>query len=71
MIIVVRNDAERIPDGNLDVVFDRFYRLQEARASKVAGTGIGLSMAKEIVNLHHGKITATGKDGVFEIKAVL
>ena len=71
MTIVVRNDAEKIPEGNLDVVFDRFYRLQEARASSIAGTGIGLSMAKEIVDMHHGKISATGKEGVFEIKAVL
>lgn len=71
MTIVVRNDAEKIPEGNLDVVFDRFYRLQEARASSIAGTGIGLSMAKEIVDMHHGKISATGKEGVFEIKAIL
>ncbi len=71
MTIIVRNDAEKIPEGNLDVVFDRFYRLQEARASSIAGTGIGLSMAKEIVDMHHGKISATGKEGTFEIKAVL
>ncbi len=71
IIITATNDTEKLPDGNLDSVFERFYRLQEARSSNIAGTGIGLSLAKEIVTYHNGTITATGKDNVFEIKVVL
>ncbi len=71
IIIDVKNDAESLPNGDLPMVFERFYRLQETRSSSVAGSGIGLSMAKEIVSLHHGKISANGNDNVFEIKAIL
>lgn len=67
--IDVKNDTESLPDGNLKMVFERFYRLDDARSSSVSGSGIGLSMAKEIVTLHHGKISASGKNKVFEIKA--
>ncbi len=71
IIIVCKNDAENLPNGDLPMVFERFYRLQETRSSSISGSGIGLSMAKEIVSLHHGKISASGKDNVFEIKAIL
>ncbi len=71
IIIVCKNDAENLPEGDLPMVFERFYRLQETRSSSISGSGIGLSMAKEIVSLHHGKISANGKNNVFEIKAIL
>ncbi len=63
------NDADNVTEGNLDRCFERFYRTDEARASTVAGNGIGLSIAKSIVELHGGTITATGlPNNVFEIK---
>ena len=71
-VLTVTNDAEGVRKGKMNEVFERFYRSTEARASKVEGSGIGLSVAKEIVELHKGKITAEGKeDGIFEIKVVL
>ena len=68
--ISLDNDAEEIPEGSLDIYFERFYRADNARAS-IEGSGIGLSMAKEIVRAHNGRIVAFGKDGRFHIKAEL
>jgi len=59
-IVEISNDTDNIEKGNLDKYFDRFYRSTEARASDIEGSGIGLSIAKEIVNLHSGEISASG-----------
>lgn len=58
IVILEQNDAEDLKIGSMDQIFSRFYRTEEARASEVEGSGIGLSIAKEIVNVHRGKITA-------------
>lgn len=68
-VIKVINDAEGIEEGTLDRVFERFYRSESARASLVEGSGIGLSIAKEIVSAHSGRIIAKGENGKFIIKA--
>lgn len=44
-------------------MFDRFYRADESRNSDTGGYGIGLSIAKSIVEIHKGKISANSKDG--------
>ena len=70
--ILVQNDAEGIKEENMDACFERFYRSADARASGRDGSGIGLSIAKEIVLRHKGTVTAFGdKDGYFNIKIVL
>ena len=66
--IKVINDAEGIEDGPLDRVFERFYRSDAARSSAVEGSGLGLSIAKEIVSRHDGRIAAKGENGKFVIK---
>ncbi len=68
--IKVKNDAD-VPDGSLDRVFERFYRSEEARASGNEGSGIGLSLAMEIVKNCGGRISAKGENGFFIIKAEL
>ncbi len=66
------NDAAKINVGNLDKCFERFYRFDETRASGIDGSGIGLSIAKEIVVLHNGDIHAIGhENNLFEIKITL
>ena len=51
-----------IPNDKLASIFDKFYRLDSARSSDTGGAGLGLSIAKEIVVLHGGRIDA-GSDG--------
>jgi len=68
--IVVTNATDGVPKGDLSMLFERFYRLDASRNSETGGHGIGLSVAKAIVELHKGKITANSPDGneiVFEI----
>lgn len=54
----VINEGEGIPAEHLDKIFERFYRADESRARDTGGYGLGLSIAKTIVNSHNGTITA-------------
>ena len=62
-ILTVWNSVESIQKGNLNLLFDRFYRTDESRNSETGGFGIGLSVALAIVQAHKGKITARSEDG--------
>ena len=57
------NTCEKLPDVEADRLFDRFYRSDAARTQKSGGYGIGLSVARAIVQNHKGKISAEYKDG--------
>lgn len=57
------NAVEEIKCGNLDVLFERFYRRDSSRNSETGGHGIGLSVAKAIATAHKGRITAESPDG--------
>ena len=57
------NSVEEIEKGDLSVLFERFYRKDSSRSTKTGGHGIGLSVVKEIVRAHKGKISAESKDG--------
>ncbi len=69
--LTIENDASNVEQGNLNRCFERFYRSDEARASSVEGSGIGLCVAEEIVTLHSGQISAQGTENVFSIKVIL
>ena len=56
------NQGKTIPREKLDALFNKFYRLNEARSSDTGGAGLGLSIAKEIVTLHGGEIWADSSD---------
>lgn len=56
--IVVANEGEPIPEEELSAIFEKFYRVDGSRSSKTGGAGLGLAIAKEIVELHHGTIRA-------------
>ena len=66
-----KNDAKGIPEGSLDRVFERFYRLDYKDHSQYDGSGVGLSIAKEIVEKHHGRIIARGESDMFILKIEL
>ena len=59
----VYNTAEHVDQQNISHMFDRFYRFDESRNSETGGYGIGLSIARAIVESHKGKITAKSEDG--------
>lgn len=56
--ITFSNHGRPIPPEKLDTIFEKFYRLDEARHSETGGAGLGLAIAKEIVELHGGSIKA-------------
>lgn len=62
VIITFTNLGQTIPKRELDSIFERFYRLDDARSSNTGGAGLGLAIAKEIVSLHGGSISATSND---------
>lgn len=56
------NKGKTIPAQKLNSVFEKFFRLDEARTTNTGGAGLGLAIAKEIVALHGGTITARSED---------
>ena len=56
---------------DVDHIFERFYRSDDVRSLEIEGSEIGLSIAKEIVLLHKGRINAYIKDNLFSIKVEL
>ena len=50
------DDGQGIPKNKREAVFKAFYRIDEARLSKSANTGLGLTIAKDIVQSHGGRI---------------
>mgnify|MGYP005752432555 FL=1 len=59
----IYNTCDRVPEGDLDSLFDRFYRGDSSRSRKTGGYGIGLSVARAIVKKHHGTIGASQEEG--------
>lgn len=64
------NQGDPIPEPKLKVIFEKFYRLDAARATNRGGAGLGLAIAKEIVGAHGGAIAceSTPEHTVFTIK---
>ena len=56
--VKITNKGKQIPKEKLDKIFEKFYRLDSSRTSKTGGSGLGLAIAKEIVELHEGRIYA-------------
>ena len=59
----VENTGEGIEPENLERIFDRFYRTDASRNSETGGEGLGLAIAKSIVEIHGGKIRAESEPG--------
>ena len=52
------NQGDEIPKQKLDIIFEKFYRLDQARSTASGGAGLGLAIAKEIIEAHDGHIYA-------------
>ena len=61
--IIVEDNGKGIPPEDIPHIFDRFYRIDESRARSSGGTGLGLTIAKEIVNAHGGDIEVESEVG--------
>lgn len=59
LTIIFTNSGPQIPQKKLEMIFEKFYRVDDARSSKTGGSGLGLAIARQIVDLHGGVITAT------------
>ncbi|WP_242833900.1 HAMP domain-containing sensor histidine kinase [Desulfosporosinus sp. OT] len=69
--ILVSDTGEGIEEQHLDKIFERFYRIDTARAKSIEGTGLGLSIANWIVKKHKGTIKVSsipGKETAFTIR---
>ena len=60
--ITFTNSGDRIPGDMLQTIFEKFYRVDNSRSTGTGGAGLGLAIAKEIVELHDGQIMAKSDD---------
>lgn len=61
-VITFANQGDPIPAEKLERIFEKFFRLDTARSSHTGGAGLGLAIAKEIVEAHGGTIAATSDE---------
>ena len=69
--ITFRNRGKTIAREKLEFLFEKFFRMDEARATHTGGAGLGLAIAKEIVTLHGGTITAESENEVTTFCVIL
>ena len=73
-VISVRDDGIGIAQSHLGRIWDRFYQVDPSRTSSSDGAGLGLSIVREIIKLHHGTVSAESVEGlgsVFTIRLPL
>ena len=63
-VLTFTNRGVTIPPDKLERIFEQFFRLDSSRASRTGGAGLGLAIAREIVELHGGSIAAQSEAGV-------
>lgn len=69
--IKVLNHGKTIPEEKLGRIFEQFFRVDTARRTTTGGSGIGLAIAKEIVELHGGTITAESENDTILFQVIL
>lgn len=61
--ISIKDEGVGIPLVHIDKIFNRFYRVDKSRQRSMGGTGLGLALAKTIVEAHKGRIWAQSREG--------
>lgn len=69
--VICKNRGRTIPKEKLERIFEQFFRVDTARQSKTGGAGLGLAIAKEIVTLHGGTITAASENESVEFTVII
>lgn len=69
--LTVINNGDEIPEQQRQRIFERFYRMDSARNSDTNHYGLGLAIAKAIVNAHHGHIEVRCYEGLVEFRITL
>ncbi|RYL92535.1 HAMP domain-containing protein [Sporolactobacillus sp. THM7-4] len=54
--VIIQNSGPKIPDDEKEKVFERFYRIDKSRHSQIGGSGLGLSIAKQLIQINKGAI---------------
>jgi signal transduction histidine kinase len=70
-VIEVEDSGTGIPSRSIDRVFERFYRVDQARSRQTGGTGLGLAIVKHVAEAHGGSVSVTselGMGSVFRIE---
>lgn len=70
IVIQVKNQGDPIPEDEREKIFERFYRIDKSRNRKEKRYGLGLAIAKSIVNQYKGKIDVNCKDGYTTFKVI-
>jgi signal transduction histidine kinase len=63
VLVSVADTGEGIPQADLPFLFDRFYRVEKSRSRDQGGSGLGLSIAKSLIEAHQGRIWVESKEG--------
>lgn len=70
ILVSVRDSGIGIPEEDLPMIFERFYRAEKSRSRETGGTGIGLALVQQITQLHHGTLeveSSLGKGSRFTV----
>jgi len=74
VLLTVRDHGIGISVEHLDMIFDRYFRIETAATQSIQGTGLGLSIVRQIVRLFEGKVWATseaGEGSIFHVQLPL
>jgi signal transduction histidine kinase len=63
LLVSITNTGDGIPPGDLDRVFERFYRVEKSRDRARGGAGIGLAIVKQLVEAGGGHVGADATEG--------